>query len=59
MNLIQLADLAIQAMPACENTSMALGPARAGELSAAGRPMEALLEVTRVYEAGVNAFEAQ
>ena len=59
MNLIQLADLAIQAMPVCENTSMSLGLARAGELSAAGRPMEALLEVTRVYEAGVNALEEQ
>ena len=59
MNLIQLADLAIQAMPVCQNTDIALGLARAGELSAAGKPMEALVEVTRVYEAGVNALEAQ
>jgi multimeric flavodoxin WrbA len=54
-----LADLAIQALPLHENTGMALGLARAGELSAAGKPMEALVEATRVYEAGLNAFEQQ
>jgi hypothetical protein len=54
-----LADLAIQALPLRENTDMALGLARAGELSAAGKPMEALVEATRVYEAGLNAFEQQ
>jgi len=54
-----LADLAIQALSLRENTDMALGLARAGELSAAGKPMEALVEATRVYEAGLNAFEQQ
>lgn len=52
-----LADLAAQASASHENTAMALGLARADELSAAGRSMEALVEVTRVYEAGVKTFE--
>jgi multimeric flavodoxin WrbA len=52
-----LAELAAQALPAGEN-SKTLGLARADELSAAGKPLDALREVTRVYEAGVAAFEA-
>ncbi len=52
-----LADLAIQASPSSENAAMALGLAHADELSAAGRPLEALTEVTRVYEAGIKTFE--
>jgi multimeric flavodoxin WrbA len=52
-----LADLAIQALPSRESSEMALGLARADELSAAGKPVEALTEITRVYEAGVKAFE--
>jgi multimeric flavodoxin WrbA len=51
------ADLAIQALPSRESSEMALGLARADELSAAGKPVEALTEITRVYEAGVKAFE--
>jgi hypothetical protein len=34
-----------------------LGLARADALSAAGKSMDSLMEVTRVYEAGVEAFE--
>lgn len=52
-----LADLAVQALPSAENTATALGLARADELSAAGKPMEALAAVSRVYEAGAKAFE--
>ena len=52
-----LADLAIQALPSPENSANALGLARADALSAAGKSMESLIEVTRVYEAGVKAFE--
>jgi multimeric flavodoxin WrbA len=54
-----LADLAIQALPSRESPAMALGLARADELSAAGKPVEALTEVTRVYEAGVKGFEEE
>ena len=52
-----LADLAIQALPSPENATNALGLARADALSAAGKSMDSLIEVTRVYEAGVKAFE--
>jgi len=54
-----LADLAIQALPSRENAAIAFGLARADELSAAGKPVDSLIEVTRVYEAGVKAFEEQ
>ena len=54
-----LTDLALQALSLQDNTATALGLARADELSAAGKPMEALLEITRVYEAGVKVFEEQ
>lgn len=54
-----LAGLAVQAVPSAENPAAALGLARADELSAAGKHLEALMEVTRVYEAGVKAFEDQ
>jgi multimeric flavodoxin WrbA len=54
-----LADLAIQALPSGENAAMACGLARADELSAAGKPVDSLIEVTRVYEAGAKAFEEQ
>ena len=52
-----LADFAIQALPSPENSANALGLARADALSAAGKSMDSLIEVTRVYEAGVKAFE--
>jgi NAD(P)H-dependent FMN reductase len=54
-----LTDLALQALSLQDNTATALGLARADELAAAGKPREALMEVTRVYEAGVKAFEKQ
>lgn len=54
-----LADLAIQALPSRENAAIAFGLARADELSAAGKPVDSLIEVTHVYEAGVKAFEQQ
>jgi multimeric flavodoxin WrbA len=44
-----LADLAIQALPSPENATNALGLARADALSAAGKSMDSLIEVTRVY----------
>ena len=49
----------IQALPLPENSANALGLARADALSAAGKSVDSLIEVTRVYEAGVKAFEAQ
>ena len=52
-----LAGLALQALPSHENTAMVPGLARADELSAAGKPLEALTEVTRTYESAVKAFE--
>jgi multimeric flavodoxin WrbA len=54
-----LADLAIQALPSRENAAIAFGLAQADELSAAGKPVDSLIEVTRAYEAGVKAFEGQ
>ena len=52
-----LADLTIQASPSMDPSSDALGLARADELTAGGYPLEALIEVTKVYEAGIKAFE--
>jgi len=54
-----LADLAIQALPSRDYGAIASGLARADELSAAGKPVDSLLEVTRVYEASIKAFEEQ
>jgi multimeric flavodoxin WrbA len=54
-----LADLAIQALPSSANAAAAFGLARADELSAAGMRVDSLIEVSRVYEAGLKAFEAQ
>ncbi len=50
-----LADLTTLASPA--ETDGALGLVRADALSAAGRPLESLTQVTQVYDAGVKAFE--
>jgi len=44
-------------LPSSENTANALGLARADALFAAGKSMDSLIEVTRVCEAGVKAFE--
>ncbi len=38
--------------------AMEYGLAKADALAAAGRDVESLSEITRVYEAGVTAFEA-
>ncbi len=50
-----LADLTTLAAPA--ETDRALDLVRADALSAAGRPLESLAQVTQVYDAGVKAFE--
>lgn len=53
-----LADLAVQGLPPDEAEPIALGLARAHELDAAGRKLDALVEVARAYNAAVKAFEA-
>ncbi len=52
-----LADLAIQASQSGDPSASALGLARADALAAAGKSLESLIEVTKVYEAGTKAFE--
>jgi NAD(P)H-dependent FMN reductase len=54
-----LADHAIAALPPGTDTSIACGLARADALAAAGRSFESLDEITRVYEAGLRAFEGE
>ena len=51
-----LADLTTAALPADADPAVPCGLARADALSAAGRPVESLTEITRVYEACVKAF---
>jgi multimeric flavodoxin WrbA len=53
-----LADLAVQGLPPDEAQPIALGLVRAHELDAAGRKLDALVEITRAYNAAVKAFEA-
>ena len=53
-----LAGLSIRAKSTPENADIAFGLAKADELKAAGKPLDALTEITRIYEAGVKAFEA-
>ena len=53
-----LADLAVQGLPPDEAEPIALGLARAHELDAAGRKSDALVEITKAYNAAVKAFEA-
>jgi multimeric flavodoxin WrbA len=52
-----LADLTTAALPPDADASIPSGLGRADALLAAGRPLEALSEITRVYEAGVKSFE--
>jgi hypothetical protein len=52
-----LADLTTMALPSNAGGAVPSGLARADALGAAGRLLESLTEVTRVYEAGVKAFE--
>jgi hypothetical protein len=52
-----LADLTVQGLPPDEAEPVALGLARAHELEAAGRELDAAVEITRVYNAAFKAFE--
>ena len=54
-----LADLTTLALPSNTQPTVPFGLARADALSAAGRLLESLTEITRVYEAGVKAFEGK
>jgi len=54
-----LADLTTAALPADADPAVPCGLARADALAAAGRPVESLAEITRVYEAGAKAFEGK
>ena len=52
-----LADLVAQGLPPDKAEPIALGLARAHELEAAGRKLDALVEITKAYDAGLKAFE--
>jgi hypothetical protein len=52
-----LAGQTVEALPEGLDQKIALGLARADALSAAGRKIEALAEISRVYESGAKAFE--
>lgn len=54
-----LADLAVQGLPPNRGANFAHRLARADESRAAGKPLEALMEITRVYDAGAKAFEGK
>lgn len=54
-----LADLTTAALPAGADPQIPFNLARADELAAAGKPLESLTEIARVYEAGVKAFEGK
>jgi hypothetical protein len=54
-----LADLTTAALPSDTDPAVPRGLAKADALAAAGRPLESLVEVTRVYEAGVKAYEGR
>ena len=52
-----LADFTTMALPSAADPKIASGLVRADALAASGRLLDSLTEVTRVYEAGVKAFE--
>jgi len=52
-----LADYTTMALPSAVESKIACGLVRADALAASGRLLDSLTEVTRVYEAGVKAFE--
>ena len=54
-----LAGLITEALPINADATISRGLARADALAAAGRELEALTEITRVYEAGVKAFDGK
>ena len=51
-----LADHTVQGLPPDEGAPLALRIARADELAAAGKPLEASVEITEAYNAGAKAF---
>ena len=53
-----LAELTVQGLPPKKAEPIALGLARAHELEAAGRHLDASREITKVYNAAFKAFEA-
>ena len=53
-----LADYATQALPADADPKIAGGLAQADALAAAGKNLDSLIEVTKVYEAGLKVFES-
>ncbi|CAB1084935.1 hypothetical protein D1AOALGA4SA_12436 [Olavius algarvensis Delta 1 endosymbiont] len=53
-----LAGLAVQGLPSETAEPIALGLSRAHELDAAGRKLDAAVEITKAYNAGIKAFEA-
>jgi multimeric flavodoxin WrbA len=54
-----LADHTVQGLPSNLSATFAHRLARADELVAAGKPLDALQEITRVYDAGAKAFEGK
>ncbi len=54
-----LADLTVQGLPPHEGAPLALRLARADQLAAAGKRLDALVEITGVYDAGAKAFEGK
>jgi hypothetical protein len=52
-----LADFTTMALPSAADSEIACGLVRADALAASGRLFDSLTEVTRVYDAGVKAFE--
>ena len=54
-----LADMTTMALPSKRHSTIPFRLVRADALNAAGRPLESLTEITRVYEAGVKAFEGK
>ena len=54
-----LADLSTIALPSTADPQLANGLVQADALKASGRLLESLTEVTRVYDAGVKAFDDQ
>jgi multimeric flavodoxin WrbA len=54
-----LADLVVQALPSNLGATFAHRLAHADESMAAGKPLDALQEITRVYDAGAKAFEGK
>jgi multimeric flavodoxin WrbA len=54
-----LADFSAMTGPSAADSQIAHGLVRADALAASGRLLESLTEVTRVYEAGVKAFEGK